>query len=125
MAHPIYMPGAGRPPGASRPALKERIAALRYVPRLISLVWETQPVYATTMLVLRIVQSVVPLATLWIAKLVIDEVLHLARSGGSSHHLWMLVATELSVAFGGDLLARASGLIETLLGDLFTNRISI
>src|SRR5262245_1854033 len=125
MTHAIFIGPGMRGPGGPRPPLKERIAALRYVPRLIRLVWETHRGFATAMLALRVIQSVVPLTSLWIAKLVIDEVIHLARSGGSSHHLWVLVASELGVAFGGDLLARASNLVETLLGDLFTNRISI
>lgn len=95
------------------------------VPRLIRLVWETQRVYTAAMIVLRIVRSFVPVATLWIAKLIIDEVIFLARSRAPAHHLWVLVATEMGIVVGGEFLARASGLVEGLLGDLFTNRISI
>jgi ATP-binding cassette, subfamily B, bacterial len=124
MTHPIVVRGR-RDPNAPPPALKERIAALRMVPRLIRLVWETHRTYTVTMIVLRILRSVVPVATLWIAKLIIDEVIGLARTHGSSHHLWVLVATEVVIVVGGELLARASGLVEGLLGDLFTNRISI
>jgi len=119
---------AGRPPGSpngKRPALKERIAALRLVPRLIALVWETQRVFTGAMIGLRLTRSVVPVANLWVAKLIIDEVIRLARTGGSARHLWILVAIEMATVVGGELLARASGLIEGLLGDLFTNRISI
>jgi ATP-binding cassette subfamily B protein len=125
MSHPIFFGAGSRQPGTERPALKDRIAALRYVPRLVKMVWETHRGFTAAMFVLRIVQSVVPLASLWIAKLVIDEVVHLARNGGDPHHLWVLVVSELAVALGGELLARASGLVESLLGDLFTNRISI
>src|SRR5690349_23607932 len=39
--------------------------------------------------------------------------------------LWGLVALEMGVVVGGELLARASSLVEGLLSDLFTNRISI
>ena len=124
MTHPIVVRGR-RDPNAPPPALKERIAALRMVPRLIRLVWETHRIYTVSMIALRIVRSVVPVATLWIAKLIIDEVIALARTHGSSHHLWVLVATEVVIVVGGELLARASGLVEGLLGDLFTNRISI
>src|SRR5215217_7468745 len=124
MAHPMIV-RAPRDPNAPRPPLKERIAALRLVPRLIRLVWETQPAYTATMIVLRLVRSAVPVSTLWVAKLIIDEVIRLARDGGSSRHLWMLVALEMATVVGGELLARASGLVEGLLGDLFTNRISI
>ncbi|MDB4875712.1 MAG: transporter related [Gemmatimonadetes bacterium] len=114
-----------RGPNVPRPPLRERLAALRLVPRLLRLVWETQPAYTATMIVLRLVRSLVPVANLWVAKLIIDEVIRLARAGGSPHHLWVLVAIEMATVVGGELLARVSGLIEGLLSDLFTNRISI
>jgi len=114
-----------RDPNAPKPTLRERVVALRLVPRLIRLVWETQRVYTVLMIVLRLTRSVVPVTNLWVAKLIIDEVVMLARTGGSSKHLWVLVAIEMATVVGGELLARASGLVESLLGDLFTNRISI
>jgi ATP-binding cassette subfamily B protein len=127
MGHPVVMlrGGMSRDPNAKRPTLKERLVALRSVPRLIRLVWETKPSYASGMIVLRFVRAVVPVTNLWIAKLIIDEVLHLARSGGSADHLWRLVALEMGTVVGGELLARVSGLVEGLLGDLFANRMSI
>jgi ATP-binding cassette subfamily B protein len=124
MTHPMVFSSRRRPDGTRAP-LKERIAALRVVPRLVRLVWETKPSYAAAMLVLRLVRAVVPLASLWVAKLIIDEVLLLARTHGPSRHLWVLVALEMGTVVGGELLARCSGLVEGLLGDLFTNRISI
>ena len=124
MTHPMVFSSRRRPDGTRAP-LKERIAALRVVPRLVRLVWETKPSYAAAMLVLRLVRAVVPLASLWVAKLIIDEVLLLARTHGPSAHLWSLVALEMATVVGGELLARCSGLVEGLLGDLFTNRISI
>ena len=114
-----------RDPNAPKPTLRQRVVALKLVPRLIRLVWQTQPVYTVLMIVLRLTRSVVPVTSLWIAKLIIDEVVMLARSGGSANHLWMLVAFEMGTGVGGELLARASGLVESMLGDLFTNRISI
>ncbi|MEO7085495.1 MAG: ABC transporter ATP-binding protein [Gemmatimonadaceae bacterium] len=124
MTH-VRIAGGPRDPRTPKPALRDRIAALRLVPRLLRLVWDTQPVYTVAMIVLRFVRSVVPVASLWIGKLIIDEVVMLARSGGPSRHLWILVAAEMATVVGGELLARASGLTEGLLGDLFTNRISI
>lgn len=121
----MVMFGGRRDPNAPPPRLKERIAAMRLVPRLIRLVWSTHRGYTLSMIVLRFVRSVVPVATLWVAKLIIDEVVLLAQHGGSSRALWMLVALEMAIVVGGELLARASSLIEGLLSDLFTNRISI
>jgi ATP-binding cassette subfamily B protein len=118
----------GRPdPRAPRPPLRERLAAMRLVPRLIGLVWQTHRGYTAAMIVLRVTRSFVPVTTLWVGKLIIDEVIRLARSGGggSSHHLWTLVALEMATVVGGELLARTSGLVESLLGDRFTNRMSV
>ena len=124
MAHPVVL-RRPRDPNAPKPTLRERIVALGLVPRLIRLVWETQRAYTVLMIALRLTRSVVPVTNLWVAKLIIDEVIMLARSGGSTRHLWVLVAIEMATVVGGELLARASGLVESLLGDLFTNRISI
>jgi ATP-binding cassette subfamily B protein len=121
----MVMVPSRRDPNAPRPPLRDRLAAMRMVPRLVRLVWETHRAYTLAMIVLRVVRSVVPVATLWVAKLIIDEVILLATRGGNSRPLWEYVAMELAIVAGGELLARASGLIESLLGDLFTNRISI
>jgi len=96
MTHPMIVRGR-RDPDAPRPPLKERIAALRLVPRLIGLVWETHRTYTALMIVLRLVRSAVPVSNLWVAKLIIDEVVTLSRSGGSARHLWFLVALEMGI----------------------------
>ena len=126
MTHPMMVRGR-RDPDAPRPPLKERIAALRLVPRLIGLVWETHRVYTALMIVFRLIRSAVPVTSLWVAKLIIDEVIMLARTAGagSARHLWFLVALEMGIVVANELLARLSGLTEGLLGDLFTNRVSI
>jgi ATP-binding cassette subfamily B protein len=98
---------------------------MRYVPALLVLVWQTDRLLTLGTGVLRIVRSFVPVATLWIGKLIIDEVIR-ARSGGPDWtRLGILVGIELAIAVGSDALGRASQLIEGLLGDLFTNRMSI
>src|SRR5262245_32760285 len=126
MAHPpVVARRKMRGPNDKRPTIRERLIALRVVPRLIALGWATKPSYAAMMIVLRFVRAVVPVVNLWVAKLIIDEILQLARAGGPSAHLWRLVAIEMGTVVLGELLARASGLVEGLLGDLFTNRISI
>src|SRR5918998_1428896 len=39
--------------------------------------------------------------------------------------LWRLVALEVALALAGEVLARASSLVESLLGDLFSNHTSV
>jgi ATP-binding cassette subfamily B protein len=112
--------------GAGSPSLRERVAALGHVPALLRLVWETHRGYATGMVVLRFVRAAVPVATLWVAKLIVDEVIAAATRGGADvERLWTLVALEFGIVVAGELLARASALVEGLLGDLFSNRMSV
>jgi ATP-binding cassette, subfamily B, bacterial len=112
-------------PGDREPTWRERFAALRYVPPLITLVWSTQPPLAVTMLALRLLRAVVPVATLLVGKLIIDAVVQAVNHSPDWHRIWDLVALELGVVAIGELLARASTLVESLLGDLFSNRISV
>src|SRR5450432_3263436 len=123
------MPSARRerPPATPvpDPTWGDRVRALRYVPKLIKLVWNTHPPYTLIMTVLRVVRAFVPVASLWIGKLIIDRVVALRTTHDSATPLWHLVAAEIAIVFGGDLLSRASSLIESLLGDLFSIHTSI
>jgi ATP-binding cassette, subfamily B, bacterial len=112
------------------PSWSERLQALKYVPPLLKLVFQTHRGYTAAILALRAVRSFIPLAVLWIGKLIIDGVIAAVRtqSAGGTVDWWYLsglVGLELAVAVGGEGLARLSSLLESLLGDLFSNRISV
>lgn len=107
------------------PTLRERIRVLRNVPPFIKLVWETHRGFTISMIILRLARAFVPVAVLWVGKLIIDTVVS-ARSGSvDTNLLWRLVALEIALAFLGELLSRASSVVESLLGDLFSNRTSV
>src|SRR5690242_10848586 len=131
LQHPIVRPNRGsRKPDAPRPGWRERIQALKHVPRLLRLVWRSEPRYVAAILVLRVLRSLVPLVVLWIGKLIVDEVVHaIAAAGHAGAVDWMrlaeLLALELAIALVGEGLARLSALLESLLGDLFANRTSV
>jgi ATP-binding cassette subfamily B protein len=114
-----------RMPEPPRPTFRERLAALRYVPALLALVWSTHRGFTTGIVALRIVRAFVPLAALWVGKLIIDSVVALTQGAGDAERLWRLVAMEIAIVIAGELLARASTLLESLLGDLFSNSISV
>jgi ATP-binding cassette subfamily B protein len=129
MAHPMAVPVRQRRPLSDdeRPRTwRERLAALRYLPALLKLVWATHRGLTAAMIALRLLRAFVPVASLWAAKLIIDQVVALTQSsGGSLADLWRVVALELSIVVLGEILARASSLVESLLGDLFSNHISV
>ena len=75
----------GRLGGAPLPqprSLRERFGALRNLPPFLRLVWQTSPVLAGGTLVLRFVRALLPVATLFVGKLIIDEVVAKAQTPG-------------------------------------------
>jgi ATP-binding cassette subfamily B protein len=96
----------------------------------VRLVFQTHRGYTLAILVLRVVRSFIPVAVLWIGKLIIDAVIagvaadHAGRTPDWAH-LAALVGMELGIAVVGEALARLSSLLESLLGDLFGNRLSV
>src|SRR5215469_1192340 len=101
---------------------RARLAALRYVRHLFRLVWETSPPLVLAGIVLRLVRALLPLAMLWIPKLIIDAaVAWVTHRSGSLAHIWRLVAAEFGLAALSDILGRANNLCDSLLGDRFTN----
>src|SRR3954462_14799498 len=101
------------------PTWSERIAALKYVPPLIRLVYQTHRGYTVAILALRVVRSFIPVAVLWIGKLIIDSVIAgvaAVHAGAPPDwwHLGTLVGLELGIAVGGEGLARLSSLLESL-----------
>jgi ATP-binding cassette subfamily B protein len=107
------------------PSWSDRRAALRYVGPLVRLVWQTHRGLTFAMGALRLSRALLPLATLWIAKLIIDAVVAFRESGPDYWYLGTLVGAEIAVVVVADALARASALVESLLGDLFSNRTSV
>jgi ATP-binding cassette, subfamily B, bacterial len=106
--------------------IKERFSALNNLPRFFKLVWQTSPSLTLTNIVLRIIRSALPVAILYVGKLIIDQVVLLSRGSGGEHdHLWQLVAIEFLLAILSDALGRATSLVDGLLGDLFSNHTSI
>ncbi|HEX4168083.1 MAG TPA: ABC transporter ATP-binding protein [Bryobacteraceae bacterium] len=105
---------------------RERFAALRNVPPLLKMVWTTSPFLAVSTLILRCLTAFFPLATLWVSKLIVDLVVRAIRHQPFNHAtIWKLLVLELLLAVGSDTLGRLISLVDSLLGDRFTNHVSI
>ena len=81
---------------------------------------------------LRLVKAGLPLAMLYVGKLIIDEVVAIAEVGTPESladprlaPLWGYVAVELGLVLLSDVVGRAMTLAENLLGDLFANATSV
>ncbi len=118
------------PHTAPRPAQelswRVRLSSVRNVRPLLAMIWETSPPLVVTTALLRLVRALLPAAMLWIAKLILDAVVvRISRGTGTVGHIWNLVWVELALAVASDILGRFNTLAESLLGDRFTNRVSV
>ena len=133
--HPPARPArSGRKPIEPPPSWRARLRATRHLPRLLRLVWDTDRGLSLAMVVLRALRALLPLALLWVGKLIIDGVVGMVAGPGGRlihvadpalRHLALLVAVECLLAILGEVLARVSALVESLLGDLVANRTSV
>ena len=81
---------------APQVTFRQRLSALRNIPKLFKLVWHTSPSLTIANILLRIIKSATPVAILYVGKLIIDQVVLLSHSNHSiaANHLWKLVAIE-------------------------------
>ncbi len=111
---------------SSNLTLKEKFAALKNLPRFFKLVWQTNHWYTILNAILRLLRSALPVAILYVGKLIIDEVITLSKSPAPDHSfLWKLIIAEFALAIISDGLSRAILLVDGLLGDLFSNYTSV
>ncbi len=127
----------GRVPLPPPRSLRERFGALRNLPPFLKLVWQTSPTLATGTLVLRLVRAVLPVLTLYVGKLIIDEVIALASgteipatlsawiASGLLDRLAWLLGAELALAVVFDVLGRVVTLLDSLLAEQFSNITSV
>ncbi|MDI9239736.1 ABC transporter ATP-binding protein [Lysobacter sp. LF1] len=130
-------PHATASPPASKPSLRERFNALRNLPPFLRQIWATSPGLTLTTLGLRVVRAFLPIATLYVGKLIIDEAVRLISAGhgftsaldawhsGQLDTLATLLLMEFALAIASDLFGRMVSYGDGLLSELFTNVTSV
>jgi ATP-binding cassette subfamily B protein len=105
---------------------QERISALRNVPAVLKIVWDSGPGVVIFGLVSRLFSSLLPVVLLWITKLIIDGIVH-ARYAHQAVRpgFWWLVAAEFALAVLNSILIRATDYSDSLLADKYTRYVSI
>ncbi len=107
-------------------SLKERWLAFGNLPPFFKMIWQTDPWLSFINIVLRLLKAGVPLAMLWVGKLIIDEVItQIALEEKSYESLITYVVLELALALLSDVISRGITLLDSLLGDLFSNETSV
>ena len=124
----------GTPPTRS---LRERLGAIRNIPPFLSLIWATSKPLTIGTVLLRLIRALLPVITLYVGKLIIDEVIARSALAGTpatvgawlgdvaSRRLLWLLAAEFALAVVSDVLARVVSLLDSLLSEQFSNATSI
>ena len=109
-----------------RNAWQERLAALRNLPPVLKIVWESGPMVVSLGLVFRLFAAVLPVALLWITKLIIDRIVHsVSAHQPVNRGFWWLVVAEFGVAVFLSILSRGIDFLDSLLADKYTRHVSI
>ncbi|WP_340570377.1 ABC transporter ATP-binding protein [Stenotrophomonas sp. G106K1] len=123
--------------GAKKPSLRQRFKAMRNLPPFLRQVWQTSRTLTIASLGLRLIRALLPVAMLYVGKLIIDTALHLSQhdagfpslgealSSGLLNPLLGLLALELGLAIASDLLGRLVSYADALLSELFANVTSV
>ncbi|QII29678.1 ABC transporter ATP-binding protein [Stenotrophomonas maltophilia] len=123
--------------GAKKPSLRQRFKAMRNLPPFLRQVWQTSRALTIASLGLRLIRALLPVAMLYVGKLIIDTALHLSQhdagfpplgealSSGLLNPLLGLLALELGLAIASDLLGRLVSYADALLSELFANVTSV
>ena len=124
-------------PPLGKKSMKERVGALRNLRPFLVMVWRTSPQLTAASLVLRLVRALLPVATLYVGKLIIDDVVRLVQlpdrpqslqewlQSGQLSWLGLLLGIEFAFAVLADVLGRVVSLIDSLLSERVSNASSV
>ncbi len=111
-------------------SFKEQFKALENLPKFFKMIWESNKPLTIINVLLRLVRSAIPLTMLYVGKLIIDEIIRIIpifQEGEiwNYKYLWLLILAEFGLGILADLISRSVTLIDSLLGDLFSNHTSV
>ena len=105
---------------------RERLSALRNVPPVLRIVWQSGPGVVTFGVVARVIAALLPVALTWIPKLIIDILVRLMSTHGPiPSRLWWLVLAEFGLAVVSSIVTRLIDYSDSLLANKYTRHVSI
>ncbi len=102
------------------------MSALRNLPPVLKIVWDSGPIVVLLGFVFRLLAAVQPVALLYVSKLIIDLIVYvLSKHQPIPTRLWWLVVAEFVIAVLGNVLTRTIDYLDSLLADKYTRHVSI
>ncbi|MEO5951629.1 MAG: ABC transporter ATP-binding protein [Chloroflexia bacterium] len=107
---------------------KQSRATLAGIPRALKIVWQSHKGYTITMAVLSVIFGIVPTATAWVGKLLIDAVVAAIGQGGAGSTTTLvveLVAIQFGLLAGSSLLQTVRDINQQALQELTARNVQL
>jgi ATP-binding cassette subfamily B protein len=114
-----------KPQSGSHSAWADRIRALRNVPAVLRIVWDSGRSVVTWGLVLRVIVPLLQLATASVAAKIITGVTRSLHHQPQFQHFWWYVVAEVVLALITGILSRCIDYTDQLLADRYTYHVSV
>ncbi|HZT28617.1 MAG TPA: ABC transporter ATP-binding protein [Bryobacteraceae bacterium] len=107
-------------------AWRERMRALKNLPPVLVLLWNSGRLLVTAAVSLRIVSALIPVSMLWVSRFIIDDAVSAVRHPGYiPDDIWWLVAAEFLLGAAGSVLGRTIDYCDARLADEFSRSVSL
>ncbi|HVW85849.1 MAG TPA: ABC transporter ATP-binding protein [Bryobacteraceae bacterium] len=112
---------------SERKGWRDRAAALRNIPPVLKLLWDSGHTVVAGELLCRVLTALVPVATYWVAKTIIDMVVAKVKNPAEPfpQAIWFWLAAEFGLACMGNVLGRAIGYFDGRIADNFSREVSL
>jgi ATP-binding cassette subfamily B protein len=104
---------------------RERLRALRNMPPVLHILWESGPAVVSWGLILRVVVAILPFGIAKVAQYIIQDIANVLRGEHLAPTFWHLVAAEVALNVGLGLLTRAIDYSDSLLANRYTQHVSV
>src|SRR5277367_5689571 len=103
----------------------DRIRALKNVPPVLKILWDSGPQVVAWGLILRVFVAIMPWAIARVAAWIINGVEQVLRHQGLPPRFWWIVGLEVGLEVLTGILTRTIDYFDQLLADRYTNHVSI
>jgi ATP-binding cassette subfamily B protein len=112
---------------AEQKTWRDRAAALKNIPPVMALLWRSGPGAVAGEFGARVLAALIPVATLWVAKTIIDIVAGKIRNPAEPFPsgVWFWLVLEFSLAAMGSIFGRLIGYFDGRIADNFSAEVSV
>jgi ATP-binding cassette subfamily B protein len=104
---------------------RERLSALRNMPPVLRILWESGPAVVSWGLGLRVIVAVLPVCVAKVAQYIINDIAAVLHGTPLPANFWKIVATEVALNVLLGLMTRAIDYSDSLLSNRYTQHVSV